>query len=118
VTIGSPRPQARDGLSGQSSLGLDPETEQLIERVPRGKPRNPGSGRRKREDVQRVRVDLVATTDARPAGADPVGHQDVEAPRRRPGAGGRRPTEATCKLTEAMVLNRLIRPASEHAMPD
>jgi len=105
-------------LSGQSSLGLDPETEQLIERVRAQAKKPPVQGGASGEDVQRVRVDLVATTDARPAGAIHVGHQmwkrlGVDQVLADAGL-----TEATCKLTEAMVLNRLIRPASEHAMPD
>jgi transposase len=105
-------------LSGQTSLVLEPETAQLIERVRELAKKSPPLRSASGEDVQRVRVDLVTTTDARPAGAIHVGHQmwkrlgidqvlaDVGLP------------EKTRTLSEAMVLNRLIRPASEHAMPD
>lgn len=105
-------------LSGQSSFGEDPETTELIERVQSEAKRPPSTGPASGEDIQRVRVDLVTTTDIRPAGAVHVGHQMW----RRLGVdqvlGSTGLSDATVKLTEAMVLNRLIRPASEHAMPD
>jgi Transposase DDE domain len=60
----------------------------------------------------------VAVEEAREAGPVYVGHQiwrELGLPQILARAGL---TERACALTEAMVLNRLIAPRSEHAMPD
>src|SRR5439155_16717693 len=63
-------------------------------------------------------IDHVAMEDSREAGPVHVGHQVWQQLRidpilRRAGLSAR-----ACVLTEAMTLNRLIAPLSEHAMPD
>ncbi len=68
--------------------------------------------------VMAVDADQVTMEDAREAGPAHVGHQvwrqlRLEAILRRAGLSAR-----ACVLTEAMTLNRLIAPRSEHAMPD
>jgi transposase len=69
-------------------------------------------------DLVHIHTDRVETEELREAGPVHVGHQmwkklDVDAVLTRASLSPR-----TRRLTEAMTLNRLIHPASEHAMPD
>ena len=69
-------------------------------------------------DLVRVHTDRVETEELREAGPVHVGHQmwkklDVDGVLAEAGL-----SQPARQLTEAMTLNRLIHPASEHAMPD
>jgi transposase len=81
-------------------------------RVPRSQP--PDGGQR----LIAIDPTRVTVEQAREAGPVYVGHQiwrELGLPQILARAGL---AERTCALTEAMVLNRLIAPRSEHAMPD
>ncbi len=101
-------------LEGQASLGAVPtEVERLSRRAVRGKKSTAAS-----DSTVTIEVDKVEIEEAREAGPVHVGHQmwrqlglDVIL-----GRAGLSPR--ACTLTEAMTLNRLICPRSEHAMPD
>ncbi len=83
--------------------------------------------RRKRAGTEKKRttsptavfqIDGIRTEESREAGAVHAGHQmwhqlGIDAVLKRAGL-----SERACTLTEAMTLNRLICPLSEHAMPD
>ena len=105
-------------LQGQLSLPpTDPQVARLVEQVHCGRtlsrtaPRGPAP-------VETVAPDRVTIEEAREAGPVHVGHQmwrrlGMEAILRRAGLSAR-----ACTLSEAMALNRLVAPRSEHAMPD
>ena len=105
-------------LQGQLSLTpTDPQVARLVEQVHCGRtlsrtaPRGPAP-------VETVAPDRVTIEEAREAGPVHVGHQmwrrlGMEAILRRAGLSAR-----ACTLSEAMALNRLVAPRSEHAMPD
>lgn len=102
-------------LGGQKSLFADADVQDLIGKVRTRSPR-PSDG--DPSDLVRVHTDRVTTERAREAGPVHVGHQmwkrlDLDAILARAGLSER----ARC-LTEIMVMNRLIRPCSELAMPD
>jgi transposase len=102
------------GLQGQASLPTAAlEIPPLCEQVGPGKPRASGS-----KGTLTIEVDRVRMEEAREAGPVHVGHQlwqqlGMEAILHQAGL-----SERACRLTEAMTLNRLIGPRSEHAMPD
>jgi len=108
-------------LAGQGSLPpTDPRIEALVERVRQG--RRPGAApepaRRETEAGLAVDADRVSVEEAREAGAVHAGHQiwqqlGLNEILRQAGLSAR-----ACRLSEAMTLNRLIFPLSEHAMPD
>jgi len=108
-------------LAGQGSLPpTDPHIEALVERVQQG--RRPGAApepaRRATEAGLAVDADRVSVEEAREAGAVHAGHQiwqqlGLNEILRQAGLSAR-----ACRLSEAMTLNRLIFPLSEHAMPD
>jgi len=98
-------------LQGQLPLGADPQLASLVGRV---RPRRRGAGPPPASVA--VDPDRVALEDTREAGPVHVGHQvwrqlGLEAILRAAGL-----SERACTLTEAMTLNRLIFPLSEHAM--
>jgi transposase len=102
-------------LQGQASLPGAAPIDTLAEHARRGT-------RRARLGVPaatiEVEADRVAMEESREAGPVHVGHQMWQQLRidpilRRAGLPAR-----ACVLTEAMTLNRLIAPRSEHAMPD
>jgi len=105
-------------LQGQLSLPpTDPQVARLVEQVHCGRtlsrpaPRGPAP-------IETVAPDRVTIEEAREAGPVHVGHQmwrrlGLEAILRRAGLSAR-----ACTLSEAMALNRLVAPRSEHAMPD
>jgi len=103
-------------LQGQASLpGGAAPIEDLAAKVRRGTRR---ARVRPSGAVIEVEADRVAMEDAREAGPVHVGHQVWRQLRldpilRRAGLSAR-----ACVLTEAMTLNRLIAPRSEHAMPE
>jgi transposase len=103
-------------LRGQLSLdGSQVQIEEIVAKARRGKKRthfvDPSS-------IIEVDSDRVDVEEAREAGPVHVGHQIwrqlmIDDILRRAGLSERART-----VTEAMVLNRLIHPLSEHAMPD
>src|SRR5438128_9022734 len=97
-------------LHGQESLpDSAAEIEELSEKAGKGK---------KRTDAIVIEPDGITMEEAREAGPVHTGHQiwrqlGMDAILHRAGLSAR-----ACTLTEAMTLNRLIYPFSEHAMPD
>ena len=102
-------------LQGQASLPGAAPIDTLAEQARRG-PRRARLGAPAATIA--VEADGVAMEESREAGPVHVGHQMWQQLRinpilRRAGLSAR-----ACVLTEAMTLNRLIAPRSEHAMPD
>jgi transposase len=100
-------------LGGQTTLVLDPAVEALAARARPG-PRRPAPA----ADVVAIHTEQVRLEDAREAGPVHVGHQlwralTLDAILADAGLSAR-----ARMLTELMTLNRLVSPASEHAMPD
>jgi transposase len=101
-------------LQGQKSLpSSSAEIQQLSEHARKGKKRPAPS-----ISAIAVEPDGITVEEAREAGSVHVGHQmwhelGIGVTLRRAGL-----SERACRLTEAMTLNRLICPLSEHAMPD
>ncbi|MGD1101853.1 MAG: hypothetical protein ABSA59_07265 [Terriglobia bacterium] len=108
-------------LKGQGLLpAADPQLATLVEKVRRGaRPRaEHGRAPRQAEADGAVDPDRVSVQEAREAGAVHAGHQvwqqlGLSEILRQAGLSAR-----ACRLSEAMTLNRLIFPLSEHAMPD
>jgi transposase len=112
--------QVEARLAGQLGLEAEPDVEAVVRRV-RAK------GHRSSSAVQATAADTdvvaictgqVAVEEAREAGPVHVGHQlwqklGLDGVLAQVGM-----SEPSRRLTEAMTLNRLIAPASEHAMPD
>lgn len=131
----SPRPkeewlrlahQVEDALAGQTGLfevRWEPEVEEIVRQVRRRQAE--GNGRRRRRnggssdgDLIAVHTDRVQMEEAREGGSVHVGYRfwkrlGMEKILRRLGF-----SERALQLTCVMTLNRLIHPASEHAMPD
>lgn len=103
-------------LRGQVSLeAADEKTQTLVRRARRGRR---GAGREPVGELVTVDTEQIELEDGREAGPVHVGHQiwrrlGVGEILRRAGLSVR-----GCVLSEAMTLNRLIRPLSELAMPD
>ncbi len=100
-------------LAGQTALVPDAAVDALAARVRAPRPRPAGSGPGVRIDPDRVTFE-----DEREAGPVHVGHQMwrlLQLDRILADAGLSRRAQL---LTEVMTLNRLVHPASEHAMPD
>ena len=100
-------------LAGQTALLPDAPVEALAARVrpPRGGPRAEARGLT--IDPEGVRVD-----DEREAGPVHVGHQMWRLLQLNTILGDAGLSPRAQLLTEVMTLNRLVRPAAEHAMPD
>lgn len=102
----------QSSLQGQESLpDSAAEIQELSDKAGKGKKRPSGS-------AIVVEPDGITMEEAREAGPVHAGHQmwhqlGIDAVLRRAGL-----SERACTLTEAMTLNRLICPRSEHAMPD
>jgi len=104
-------------LAGQTAVVPDPAVEALAARArpARGRPRPvPPS----LDDVVAIHADQVRTEDARAAGPVHVGHQLWHALGLDPILAAAGLSARARVLTEVMTLNRLVSPASEHAMPD
>jgi len=104
-------------LGGQTTFLPDPAVEAVAARArpPRGRPRPAAAVG---TDVVAVHTDQVETEEHREAGPVHVGHQmwrALELDRTLEAAGL---SVRARLLTELMTLNRLVHPASEHAMPD
>ena len=104
-------------LAGQTTLVPDPAVEVLAAQTrptrSRSRPAPAGAA-----DVVAIHTDRVQTEEPREAGPVHVGHQMWQALAldRILAAAGL--SARTRQLTELMTLNRLVRPAAEHAMPD
>lgn len=104
-------------LEGQLSLEeSDPKLQKLLEKARRG--RKPKAGQAEPGSLVTVDTEQVELAEAREAGPVHVGHQiwkrlGLDGILRRAGL-----PEQACTLSEAMTLNRLISPSSEHAMPE
>ena len=102
------------GLHGQESLpGSGTEIRELSQKASKGKKRTAATG-----SAMTVEPDRITMEEPREAGPVHAGHQmwrqlGIDAILRRAGL-----SERACTLSEAMTLNRLICPLSEHAMPD
>lgn len=102
-------------LRGQVSLeGPDPLIEGIVGRIRSAQGESPRSDR----DIVAVHTDQVSLEEAREAGPVHVGHQmwsrlGLEEILREAGLSARAQL-----LSEVMVLNRLVAPCSEHAMPE
>jgi transposase len=102
-------------LGGQASLFPDAGVQELVGKA---RSRAPRPSDTQPSDLVRVHTDRVTTERAREAGPVHVGHQmwkrlDLDAILAKAGL-----SERARRLTEIMVMNRLIRPCSELAMPD
>jgi transposase len=103
-------------LQGQASLeGYDPLVEGIVKRIRLALAESPP---RPAEDVVAIYTDQVSLEEAREAGPVHVGHQmwtrlGLEEILQEAGLSAR-----ARLLSEVMVLNRLVAPCSEHAMPD
>jgi transposase len=102
-------------LGGQTTLVADPAVEALATqaRPPRHRPA-PNAG----ADVVAIHTDQITTEDVREAGPVHVGHHLWQALTLDTILSGAGLSARTRRLTELMTLNRLVRPAAEHAMPD
>ena len=105
-------------LAGQLELESDTQVEEIVERVRREGIDPAPRTAAEESDLVRIHTDRVETEELREAGPVHVGHQmwkklDVDGVLAEAGF-----SQSTRQLTEAMALNRLIHPASEHAMPD
>ena len=108
-------------LHGQSSLTpTDPQVEALAEKV-----RQAGDSRVKQPQPRpparptlAVDSERVTVEEAREAGSVHVGHQIWQQLGLSEILGRAGLSDRACQLSEAMTLNRLIFPLSEHAMPD
>ena len=104
----------QSALQGQPSLtGLPAEVQQMSQRAPQEKQRTAPSPSAVTIEAAKVEIE-----EAREVGPVHAGHQlwqqlGLDTILRRAGLSPR-----ACILTEAMILNRLICPRSEHAMPD
>jgi len=101
-------------LAGQTTLLPDAKLDALAARV-RPSRRAP---RPDADNVVAVHTDNVQTEEAREAGPVHVGHQMWRALTLDEILAQAGLPERARRLAEAMTLNRLVRPASEHAMPD
>ena len=104
-------------LGGQTTLLPDPAVEALAQRV-RPARHHPRPGPAAGADVVAVHTDQVETEHAREAGPVHVGHQMWQALRLDTILAEAGFSARARVLTEVMTLNRLVSPASEHAMPD
>jgi len=104
-------------LGGQTTLLPDPAVEALAQRV-RPARHHPRPGPAAGADVVAVHTDQVETEHAREAGPVHVGHQMWQALGLDTILAEAGLSARARVLTEVMTLNRLVSPASEHAMPD
>jgi transposase len=107
--------KVHDSLEGQGSLlEPDPHLETLAGKARSAKPRTPAPAP---EEVLSVQTEGVRTEQPREAGPVHVGHQLWGRLGLNEILEGLGFSPRARVLTEAMTLNRLIAPASEHAMP-
>lgn len=115
--------KVKAALSGQPSLFpevSDPEVEVIVEKAREFESRRKGGVPRlsPQDDVVAVHTDGVQTEEAREVGPVHVGLQmfkRLDMDKILEGIGF---SKSAVRLTQMMVMNRLILPKSEHAMPD
>ena len=105
-------------LAGQLEIEPDEQVDAIVARVRRQHRESAGRAADDGSDLVRIHTDRVETEELREAGPVHVGHQmwkklNVDGVLAEAGL-----SPPARQLTEAMTLNRLIHPASEHAMPD
>ena len=103
-------------LGGQTTLEPEPTVEALAARArpPRQHaPTRPPAG----DDIVAIHTDQVRSEDVREAGPVHVGHQMWQTLTLDPILAAAGLSRRARLLTEVMTLNRLVSPASEHAMP-
>ena len=104
-------------LAGQTTLVPDPAVEALAAQTrptrSRSRPAPAGDA-----DVVAIHTDRVQIEEPREAGPVHVGHQMWQALALDRVLAAAGLSARTRRLTELMTLNRLVRPAAEHAMPD
>jgi len=100
-------------LAGQTALVPDAPVEALAARV-----RPPRSGPRAQARGLTIDPEGVRVEDEREAGPVHVGHQMWHLLQLNTILGDAGLSPRAQRLTEVMTLNRLVRPAAEHAMPD
>lgn len=108
-------------LEGQASLTpVDAGTQALVEKARRGRKRRSPEPKPEPPADSRVTIDpaRVRVEEAREAGPAHAGHQVWEQLGLSEILQVAGLPERACELSEAMTLNRLIAPLSEHAMPD
>jgi hypothetical protein len=108
-------------LAGQLSLTpTDVPLKTLVEKGRRGRKPRPATAQPSSPADALLAVDSerVSIEAAREAGGVHVGHQMWEQLGLNEILGSAGVSERACRLSEAMTLNRLLCPLSEHAMPD
>jgi len=108
-------------LAGQLSLTpADAPMETLVEKGRQGRKPRPAAATPSSPAATRLAVDSerVSIEAAREAGGVHVGHQMWEQLGLNEILASAGLSERACRLSEAMTLNRLLCPRSEHAMPD
>jgi transposase len=104
-------------LGGQTTLVPEPVVDALAARARPARPQAPArppAG----DDVVAIHTDQVRSEDVREAGPVHVGHQMWRTLTLDPILADAGLSARARLLTEVMTLNRLVSPASEHAMPD
>ncbi len=104
-------------LDGQTTLVPEPTVDALAARARPSRHHaraRPPAG----DDVVAIHTDQVRSEDIREAGPVHVGHQMWQTLTLDPILAAAGLSRRARLLTEVMTLNRLVRPASEHAMPD
>jgi transposase len=128
----SPRPRAEwlqlarkveAALAGQMPLEGDGEVDSIVRKVRSSSERTrtasqPDEPPPRKSDVVAVHTDQVSTEKAREAGTVHVGHQMWERLQLGRILAKAGLSERARMLTEVMILNRLVHPTSEYAMPD
>jgi transposase len=106
-------------LQGQVSLtSADPQVEALAEKVRQGRRTRLAKDHATAGPALAVDTERVSVEEGREAGAVHVGHQLWQQLGLNETLTGAGLSQRACQLSEAMTLNRLIFPLSEHAMPD
>lgn len=107
------------GLQGQSSFPpADVPIDTLVKKVRRGRPAPAAESPTSASATIAVDPQRVTMEESREAGTVHVGHQMWQQLRLREILQHAGLSDRACQLSEAMTLNRLIFPLSEHAMPD
>ena len=108
--------RVESALQGQAALeDPDPLVEEIVARI---RSAQPGLSAQRADDVVAVHTDQVSLEKAREAGPVHVGHQIWRQLGLREILSQIGFSARACLLSEVMVLNRLIAPCSEHAMPE
>jgi transposase len=105
-------------LGGQTTLVPEPAVEALVARARPSRRRTPPAPAAAGADVVAIHTDQVRIEDIREAGPVHVGHQLWQTLTLDTILAEVGLTARARVLTEVMTLNRLVSPASEHAMPD